>query len=153
MNKLETLHDMLVNHNKYFKDVDFNMGVFIVKRSCGTAACALGSAAIYPPFMEQGLTATLGGFVGDVEYEEWEDFTAGQMFFNITYREAEWLFDPKLYLDQYGDEFEDITPEIVATRVGALIDGSISISDDLPHWSDWSDSDLLKITTYGVPNV
>lgn len=93
LKRLNMLADMLRDHDKIFPEVKFDMKTWGVKRICGTAACVLGSAALYPPFRKMGLKhqweehsdATIS-YRGE-EYEE-----AGAAFFGITYKEACGLF-------------------------------------------------------------
>jgi hypothetical protein len=134
--RLETLHDMLINHDEYFPTTQFDMSEWfncdlghgedtIVKKVvnkafiCTTSACALGSAACFPTFRKAGLR-TYGNNVvfRDATNEEYEEQEAGKEFFGITKDEAGDLFLPSHYEGLYP---EDITPKDVAERVAVLI--------------------------------
>lgn len=88
--------------------------VTLKEGDCGTAACAFGSAALYGPFREMGLRfdETYGWptFAGKIS------MPAAEEFFDISEKEAEYLFGPASYPKQ------PITPLIVAARVRELID-------------------------------
>jgi len=92
---------------------------------CKTSACALGSAALYGPFVAQGLSV-------DRDYEEvvyvgedrhWRGLSAARYFFDITYRQAEWLFLPGSYT------VNKVTPEMVARRIKMILAGTANTED------------------------
>ncbi|PHS61030.1 MAG: hypothetical protein COB09_18965 [Thalassobium sp.] len=136
--RLTMLADMLDRHDELFKVV-FDIRQwgseaihYETKQHepelCGSAACALGSAAMYPPFMKQGLRLRYDstGFMvrkdsnvlkEDVTpfYDGHADFMAGSWFFGITGGESCELFDG----DEYG--YTKVTAAMVAERVRKLI--------------------------------
>lgn len=106
--RLKQLHHMLINHDKLFTNVGFDLNVWHKPSSCGTAACALGSAALYGPFVEQGLRMN-DSYYGSsapacaVDDEHYEGFDAGSAFFGLSLAESYFLFDPDQYRpDDYG---------------------------------------------------
>lgn len=120
LKRLSQLKYMLENHKDLFKNVKFDMGCWLDKGAgklgdCGTAACALGSACIYPPFQKQGLMPAKDYRWNGAAYEGAEGFAAGEKFFGITYSESHGLFDP--------DSYEAIKPKpsTVAKKVDKLI--------------------------------
>lgn len=124
--RLKMLHKMLVNHHKIFKEVMFDQCTFGKKLSgkvarnactghwCKTAACALGSAALYKPFKKMGLKVNRAS--DSVIFGNRENYAAGEKFFNITERQSEYLFGT-----HYNMETSDVTPFDVADRVEELI--------------------------------
>lgn len=130
LKRLELLNTMLMEHDHIFSKVKFDIDVWnvsgeeninnvyhrvVLKKSgeiCGTAACALGSAALYEPFMKMGLRI---GYYNAPLYDENSEFDAGAEFFGINGRESEYLFSPSEY-DQ-----RKVTPRTVAKRVRELI--------------------------------
>lgn len=125
LERLTELQGMLTHHDQLFKNLYFDMGTWFdpkdghedqqknVTASCGTAACALGSAALHKPFMKQGLRISGDVPVFKGEYGE----AAGAKFFGITDMESASLFDPS----EYEDWFNVSTTE-VADKVAALIE-------------------------------
>lgn len=122
--RLKQLKKMLINHDKIFPKIEFNLDTWksdeVKKKGCGTAACALGSACFYKPFQKEGLE-----MYGDDEFEympvfqganQWE---AGAKFFGIDLEESEYLFDPAEYHKEY--DYAEICPGAVAKRVQELI--------------------------------
>lgn len=119
--RLEMLRDLLLNLPERLPQVkEFNM----TKWQCGTAACALGSACLYPLFNEQGLKLE--------DYFEYENRTtvmvpyydgyncyfAGAAFFDIPLEYSFFLFEPA----EYPVDPAKITPQMVADRVQKIID-------------------------------
>lgn len=133
--RMEDFYDLLMNLNSRIPEIEFfDMGIFHLEEAyysntnrviplydeeynCGTAACALGSAALYPPFIKQGLCVDES--TGDgVRFEEHLDFRAGAEFFGLqdwwipgSYKrgDLEWLFWP--------DPDRVLTPQDIAERV------------------------------------
>lgn len=128
--RLKQLKYMLDNHSKLFTNVKFSIGQWCdmekpknfpldtsikkIPRSCGTAACALGSAALYAPLRKQGLKITAWRY-GSVTYRGEEDWDAGAKFFGISMNESHELFNPCRYYNP------KVSPKHVAERVGYLI--------------------------------
>jgi hypothetical protein len=79
---------------------------------CETAACALGTAALHPPFMAMGLR--LEKFSGrDVltpTYNNLQGCDAGMAFFNLSESQAFFLFLPSSYLYDENGRYRDIGP-------------------------------------------
>ncbi len=100
MNKsrLLKLRDMLERHHELFPQTEFDMLCWArdswqSPTNCKTAACALGSAALYPPFKKMGLT-----LYDDVPmFKDSTGIDAGAEFFGITRHESEFLFDDNEY--------------------------------------------------------
>jgi len=135
INRLKKLKYMLDNHDKIFPKAGFDMGTWAHSEgtcppatlSCGTAACALGSAAFYPPLKKAGLK--MGGDSRFLcpKYGLLSGFGAGKAFFGISWVESGWLFNPDRYTTATGPRYKInslsryITPKVVAKRVAALI--------------------------------
>lgn len=129
--RLKQLKYMLENHHKLFKTVKFDIDTWCsikemddkikdntpaneIPKSCGTAACALGSAALYEPFRKEGLK--IHCIVNaDVIYRGAEGYDAGKKFFGITLNESENIFNPDFYMKS------KVTPKDVAKKVIGLI--------------------------------
>ena len=129
--RLKKLEYMLRNHDKIFeKKLAFHINYWTAnlikkKKGCGTVACALGSAAQYPPFMKEGL--------GFDEYQYAPRFEnidsailSGAAFFGISRDESAWLFTPEYYQKKNRSghhvevKAEKISAAIVAKRVAKL---------------------------------
>lgn len=124
--RLTTLRDIMLNHDTIFPKVQLNMFNWAnpidstdkkeikklnkalgrtQKKDCGTSACALGSAACYPPFKKKGLTIEIEPGVYSFnsptyktrEGREYSGFEAGKEFFGISGAESIFLFDPEDY--------------------------------------------------------
>lgn len=123
LRRLEMLRDMLIRHDELFPTVTFNMNVWYREDpSCGTAACAFGSACLYEPFQEEGLHLAQFDWqegVYDPAYEGSVCYSAATLFFDLSFQEAQYLFDPQEYP---GLDPAHITPQMVAERVQELID-------------------------------
>ena len=144
LERLTELQGMLTHHDQLFtkKKVRFDirnwakLDYFDSETECGTAACALGSAALYEPFAKAGLCLS-GGESGSPVCDSYEGYSAGAEFFGITPDESLFLFSPGAYGDRsheyptapelnaiYGfmEPVRNVTPEHVAARVGKLIE-------------------------------
>lgn len=93
--------------------------------SCGTAACALGLAALSGAFKHQGLryTITDHGDIDIVFYRNgayWCDFDAGAELFDIDDTTARWLFHPQYYL---GEKVGADSELAVAKRIRSFVAG------------------------------
>lgn len=116
LSRLAELYYMLKNHDKIFapQQITFDLNDWAVKKTvrhggrphCSTAACALGSAGFYQPFMKKGLkTIACENSFGDNVYRVYAKtqdycylgFSAGSIFFKISEDESEFLFDPACY--------------------------------------------------------
>ena len=85
---------------------------------CGTAACALGYAALHPSFRRSGLKLGaadhwMHGPIWAPEFEGLFGFAAGEAFFGLTGDDARSIFDPSAGAGK--------TPKQVAKRVRKLI--------------------------------
>ena len=117
---------------------------------CHTAACALGTAALHPPFNRAGLRIRIdpdkvdqarrdrarNGYEdidnevyvgGEVQYlsrsgEEFTDFEAGEKFFGLTEKESDHLFDPGSYrrADQKNGR---VTTKAVIRHIDEVLSG------------------------------
>lgn len=140
LNRLKKLKYMLDNHDKIFPEVEFDMwrwsygegSTAIKSPSCGTAACALGSAAFYPPFNRAGLIMHQvinhpWGRYSIPKYGNETGYEAGMLLFGISLTESLWLFNPAEYITSRGKYHIQktisryVTTEVVARRVSALI--------------------------------
>lgn len=105
--RLVELRWLLLNIKKELPKVhQFDMGIFhgvsgsrfpnslprecLLKRGCGTAACALGSAALWPRFQKQGLTLEDNLPI----FKDRLGIDAGVLFFGLTPSTAVSLFTP-----------------------------------------------------------
>lgn len=140
LKRLNELAFMLENHDKIFGAevteltarnangvVKFDICQWTGKHGCGTAACALGSAALYKPFIKAGLKI-IKSVPTFKDNDEWE---AGAAFFKITFQESIFLFDPYAYqkhgiLSSSGDIYkeeigfsgeDDLTESVTARHV------------------------------------
>lgn len=134
--RLKELHSMLVTHQEVLPGVKFNLNYW--QSACGTAACALGSAAIHKPFVEEGLELAGGIFGKSPWYQNNSGFAAGKKFFGISGQEAYFLFAPSQYrkVDNWDardtdvkklnicgiDSDEEVSSLEVAHRVNMLVD-------------------------------
>lgn len=113
--RLERLEALLRRIAKRPRKLGFDLRTW----KCGTAACAIGHAAMDPWFQKQGLILT--GTSGDIEwpaYKRWTEFEAAAAFFGVKDNVAYELFGPAAYEDA------DLTnPLAVADRIRALLDG------------------------------
>lgn len=86
---------------------------------CCSAACALGSAAVYQPLFDQGLRLIANvrnGNAGDIIYFDGRiDFDAGAKFFGISLDDSDYLFEPGEY------DCMNITGDMVIDRIDELI--------------------------------
>lgn len=99
-----------------------NMNVW----SCGTVHCALGAAACDPEFMKQGLqlvTVPVGDGPDEVSpcYENQTGFSAGAAFFNMTFAESVFLFNPASYHDDEPNSMEKIGKNDVINHIDKLL--------------------------------
>lgn len=125
--RLTMLKDMLDRHEELFPNLGFDMGPW----HCGTAACALGSAACYAPFKRKGLSLKDDSLYGkSPAYEYNRGFEAGAEFFGITKEESRELFASTRYsvngkMPVYQIPTKDIPASMVSERVQNLIDKTI----------------------------
>jgi len=110
--RLSMLKDMLDRHDELFPKAKFDINEWLCvdgqwepenedktlaclmkEGFCATAACALGSAALYKPFNKMGLKVlkNVPTFNGEIGFE------AGEDFFGISYEESNFLFNPSSY--------------------------------------------------------
>lgn len=89
------------------------------ERTCGTAACAVGSAMFWWPLRLLGLKTE-----GDIEsgflprYKQWDNWYAVKHFFGLSMADSEYLFDNGHY------PFADPTADQVADRILNYINGN-----------------------------
>lgn len=155
LERLGELKHLMENHDELIgkpEKVAFNMNFWRTKRerlgltveipeSCGTAACALGSACLYKPFMEKGLKTeaydqgiykpALTGYNSPINDYCNSGVYVGAEFFGISHKEAEFLFSPLQYTDKYlfselARRFQKrvvkrIRPKQVARRIDILM--------------------------------
>ncbi len=124
MKRLYQFLHLMENYNEYFREeeIEFNISNWFkgeLRHGCGTAACALGAACLYPPFKRAGLKLRIEKewgvpcptFKGSVE------LNAGEIFFGITYEEAADLF----FGSRYRTGWAGTRPHHVATKIRKLI--------------------------------
>lgn len=97
---------LLVAQNNKVKSFDIHSW------QCGTAACALGSAAMLPEFNKSGLKIE-----GAPTFKGHDEYRAGEKFFGITYDQSLFLFNPLCYESLHP------TPKTVAKRVREILEG------------------------------
>lgn len=103
----------------------FNIQVFVsTENECGTVACAMGWAAMYPPFVELGFRvarlekfSTIELWDNEVKWRRY-GFEAVQVFFGLEPYEAAWLFHGKTY-----NENEEVELSEVQERVREFLEG------------------------------
>lgn len=115
--RLKQLKHMMENHDTIFaskgreqqrdgKNKKVKLKFSIHHWHCGTSACALGSAALYPPFVRQGLklnaNRTFPVLVGEDNQSGWCGYEAGSVFFDLTEDESYFLFHPGVYSIEDG---------------------------------------------------
>lgn len=80
---------------------------------CGTAACAMGFATEYQPFIDKGLHLCSGYPF----FEKCSGLSAAEKLFDIDYRTAKYLFHPESY------DLEDASnPQKVIDRITELLE-------------------------------
>lgn len=154
--RLRILADMLENHDKYFpttklwmpgwgnvkanencdylpSELQKRVGRRVVK--CTSAACAFGSACLFPPFNRRGLRAQPKALTSwnsiEPEYVDGKgtshlNWVAATEFFGLSSQEAFYLFDGGSYYytadgEPLIDRESDITADMVAKRVYELL--------------------------------
>lgn len=138
LGRLRKLQFMLENHKAIFGHeggdningkIRFDIDVWAsTHQSCGTAACAFGSACYYKPFNRMGLKIVDGVWGNAPEYKGYTEFYAAEEFFKIESLEAEYLFSPDAY-NHYNHvaeffkskKIEKVTSKSVAARIKKLI--------------------------------
>jgi hypothetical protein len=159
LNRLAELYYMLKNHDKIFapRHITFDLNDWATMKTvkhggrphCQTAACALGSAGFYEPFMKKGLKTTKwASIMGESTYRVSVEtrsgscigFSAGSRFFKITQEESEFLFHPTRY--SYKPKAVN-----VAMRVRHLY--KYYLKNDAPFIKDdWSNESYQRTVTY-----
>jgi hypothetical protein len=85
---------------------------------CGTAACVLGAAAMFPEFNKQGLklaeSKTCRGFHYPI-FRGHYSYESGEKFFGLNEKQAEYLFDPAEY------KSGEAKPATVAKRIREIL--------------------------------
>ena len=149
LSRLKELKHMLAHHDELFasKGTKFDIAFWSdspdIEHSCGTAACALGSACFHKPFQELGLKMEVHPhpFAWDrnipkmnnqPSYGGYINMSAGAEFSGISTYESAFLFDPMHYdfvsgplEKEYGApplESRKVTACDVAKRVAFLIE-------------------------------
>ena len=150
--RLKQLRYMMNNHAKIFKKrkIKFDIETWLSKELevyetaesydgcstnseevfCGFAACVLGSAALYRPFIQQGLGAETNCSENDRNetrvtfepvYKSKKGFSAGKAFFGLSDYEAEDLFLSCSYFRAL-EHSTKIKPKDVVKRIDTLIE-------------------------------
>jgi len=132
--RMEMFHDLLMDlPGKLPKIKMFNMGSWVENNAqpdpddgdyvqvgktleCGTSACALGCAALYPAFIEQGLIWSLSN---GVEFKGSSFETAGKDFFNLTNEQSD-----NLFFTYYEDKkhTKRTTPQYIASLIREMVE-------------------------------
>lgn len=96
---------------------------------CGTERCAIGWATECPELKSQGLTLKGlpkldGSESNNIEpyYITWYGFPAIEEFFDLTGKQAQWLFNHDAYQNPMEEEIY-ATVEDVCERIQRIIDG------------------------------
>jgi hypothetical protein len=93
------------------------------RESCGTAACAMGTAMLHPWFRRRGLQVGMEhgpGFGTSPYFDGWTGFSAAEAFFGIDHYESNHLFDDSAYPRTRRG------PKSVAKRIRAFVaDGGL----------------------------
>jgi hypothetical protein len=76
----------------------------LLNNACGTAACAVGWACVYPPFKAQGL----GRYGSGPEFNSEVSWAATMAFFEVDDYEAQSLFQSAAYLPAPRSEVAEI---------------------------------------------
>lgn len=112
--RLERLKFLLQNLETELPEVKvFNMCSTVDRYSYGIMADALGSAALWPEFNEQGLQVSDDD---DVEFDNLRDAEAAEEFFKLAPPLVDYLFYPY----DYGD-ICPITPQHVVARIDEIL--------------------------------
>jgi len=126
--RLKKLIYLLENHDELLPKTKFRMSNWACgqneKHTCATTACALGSAAVYPPFMRAGLK--LVGQTADdscVAYKQDQGYTAGAAFLSISFSESHKLFSPDEYRGKNGCVRYGVTRKDVIKKIKKLLAG------------------------------
>ncbi len=109
-------------------DKHFDMSVWRDGEDCGTAACAVGHAAMDPWFNARGLKLQKRNKLMSRPGHSWIPFFQGrtrkylslkaaQAFFGLSYEDAGHLFLPR----KYRNEGLDVKPSTVARRIRTLL--------------------------------
>ena len=124
IHRLTLLADMLDRHAEIFPDVTLDLCDWVNKyASCGTTACAVGSACSYAPFNELGLSLfieedTIWAGRGQPHYKGLLSWDAVECFFGLTDPEGDDLF----MTGGYQDFDYEPTPKDVADKVREFIE-------------------------------
>lgn len=92
------------------EDLTFDIGAWRKERSCGTAACAVGYAALLPELAADGLVVPPNGYP---RFRRHSGYDAASKFFGIPYGAALSFFNPDYYKGSIGR----VTPDHVADRI------------------------------------
>ncbi len=116
LRRLTQLKYMMENHTEIFPDTRLDMSVFLQGSSrCGFAACALGSAAAYPSFRDEGLELVpldWSPYHLAPRYRGHMSYYAGAKFFHITMEESYFLFSPGSYIPHCAITNSDVVSHI-----------------------------------------
>jgi hypothetical protein len=104
----------------------FDMHVFMyLDKDCGTVCCALGALAESPAGEEMGLKVMLNndpalciGFA-DKSGKMRTGYEAGKLALGITFKDADYLFNPATY--SFSDGKLEMTKEMVINRIDEMI--------------------------------
>ena len=113
INRLTKLADHLVKNVRH-KAFNMNTWCYYDEESCGTAACALGHAAMIPSFRRAGLKLSESSS-REPEHNGVHGYLAGASFFGIDYWQSDWIFNPMWYRANHPTRFE------VAKRIRDVI--------------------------------
>lgn len=113
------------------KEVDGELDRFAFKKgevvevNCSTAACAWGLAAISGAFKRQGVGYTISGY-GYLcpTYGRKREFSAARAFFEISEKEADFLFEPSSY--HYSKRTGAEGELYVAQRIRDFVAGKVA---------------------------
>jgi hypothetical protein len=115
--RLLMLAELLEHLAVRLPSVTFDISQWARREQCGYSACAIGSACLYPPFNEMGLIQDGGTIMLGPKFGHHESWGAVREFFELTDRDARFLFEQDEYHDVDGlpDEID------VATRIREFV--------------------------------
>jgi hypothetical protein len=100
---------------------------------CQTHGCIMGWATTIPEFKKEGLhlsTCNPYSVIVTISFEGKEDFFAAASFFNITVRDAEYLFSPESY--DTDEELHD--PKYAIARIKEVLINGFPETYDQEEW-------------------
>lgn len=113
----------------YGERMTFDMGFWVRPANCGTSACAGGWAALYKPFIAEGLHAAKIDLLTTnlcIVFGEYYELGALSHFFDLDHAAANYIFMPSYYPDlthSLVPQDKGITPEEVVSHIFNVLSG------------------------------